>query len=251
MPISETSSSQIKALEGAHLYHFAMSSCSQRVRLALEEKGVEWTSHHVDLNKMENVSGWYQEIHPMGYVPAFIHDGKLITESSDIIQYIDSAFPGVSLQAADQHNHGDVKKWLALADKNQWCLKHLTYELIFKQRGHFSKQEDVDYYLANQKNAQLLQFMRDFSAGFSDEKIAGFLAEAHDYLVLLEAQLEHKLFLGGSCFSLADIANIVNVHRYLLCKLDFGPYPSILRWYAQVELRSSFREGVIRWQKAG
>ena len=31
------------------LYHFAFSTCSQKVRLVLEEKGLEFTSHEVNL----------------------------------------------------------------------------------------------------------------------------------------------------------------------------------------------------------
>ena len=41
---------------GLHLYHFSQSNCSMRVRMTLEEKGLEWTSHHVHLHKGENVT---------------------------------------------------------------------------------------------------------------------------------------------------------------------------------------------------
>ncbi len=45
MAITETSNQSITSLKGVHLYHFGMSSCSQRVRFALEEKGVGWERH--------------------------------------------------------------------------------------------------------------------------------------------------------------------------------------------------------------
>ena len=88
MAINETSNPKIKSLQGVHLYHFGMSSCSQRVRFALEEKGIEWQSHPVNLHLMENATSEYQQIHPKGYVPAFIHDGTLLLESVDIIAYV-------------------------------------------------------------------------------------------------------------------------------------------------------------------
>ena len=45
-----------KLLERLHLYHGAISNCSMRVRMTLIEKGLPWTSHHIDLKKKENIS---------------------------------------------------------------------------------------------------------------------------------------------------------------------------------------------------
>lgn len=33
----------IKAMRGIHLYQYFLSNCSQRVSLALEEKGLDWS----------------------------------------------------------------------------------------------------------------------------------------------------------------------------------------------------------------
>jgi ganglioside-induced differentiation-associated protein 1 len=48
MPIINTGSAEARNLKGLHLYHFSMSNCSQKARLCLEEKGLQWTSHPVD-----------------------------------------------------------------------------------------------------------------------------------------------------------------------------------------------------------
>jgi len=40
-----------------------------RVRMTLEEKGLDWTSHHLDLRKKENISDDYFGINPNGLVP--------------------------------------------------------------------------------------------------------------------------------------------------------------------------------------
>ena len=45
----------VESLEGLHLYHGAISNCSMRVRMTLIEKGLDWTSHHLDLKKKENI----------------------------------------------------------------------------------------------------------------------------------------------------------------------------------------------------
>ena len=84
--------------KGLHLYHFSQSNCSMRVRMTLEEKGLKWTSHHVNLHKGENVTPEYFGIHPKGLVPALVHDGVLIIESTDIIDYLDRQFPDPPLR---------------------------------------------------------------------------------------------------------------------------------------------------------
>lgn len=43
---------EVAKLKGLHLYHFGLSQCSQRVRICLEEKGLPWVSHHLNLGKL-------------------------------------------------------------------------------------------------------------------------------------------------------------------------------------------------------
>lgn len=248
MPQKDSANPEITSLKGAHLYHFGLSSCSQRVRMVLDEKRIEWVSHHVDLNAMENVSNWYQSIHPQGYVPAFVHDGKLVTESIDIIRYIDATFSGGSLSGPSNGCHRQLEEWLTWADDNQWCLKHLTYELVFKKKGHFANARDVNHYIVHQNNQKLAEFMRDFSAGFSKELISRKIEEAYTYMRALDDSLSLGTYLLGETFSLADIANVVNVHRYQLCDLDCEQFPTLMRWYHLVAERPSFQRGILHWQ---
>jgi len=55
MPVLSTDAPEITARKGIHLYLAGMSNCSMRVRLALEEKGLKWVSHEVDLGTQENI----------------------------------------------------------------------------------------------------------------------------------------------------------------------------------------------------
>ncbi len=41
--------------KGIHVYHMDISNCSGRVRLVLEEKGLPWEDHHIDLRKKANI----------------------------------------------------------------------------------------------------------------------------------------------------------------------------------------------------
>ncbi|MEL7045831.1 MAG: hypothetical protein AAGL66_12530, partial [Pseudomonadota bacterium] len=53
---ADIQTSEVFDWKGLHLLHFAGSSCSQKTRIFLNLKGVDWTSHHVDLAKGENYS---------------------------------------------------------------------------------------------------------------------------------------------------------------------------------------------------
>jgi glutathione S-transferase/GST-like protein len=72
------------------LYHFWSSVCSVRCRMALEEKGVKWTSRYIDLFKFDQLKPDYLAINPDGMVPTLVHDGAPVRESTIINEYIDA-----------------------------------------------------------------------------------------------------------------------------------------------------------------
>ena len=65
--------------------------------MALEEKGVKWTSRYVDLFKFDQLKPEYLAINPDGVVPTLVHDGEPFRKSTIINEYIDAAFPGPAL----------------------------------------------------------------------------------------------------------------------------------------------------------
>jgi glutathione S-transferase len=49
--------------------------------------------------------------------------------------------------------------------------------------------------------------------------------------------------MAGYDFSLADIAAVVNVHRYMLLELNIKAHAALLDWYQRLSERGSFK----RW----
>ena len=84
---------EVRNWKGIHLLHFAGSSCSQKVRILLAEKGIPWVSHPVDLARQKNTTPWFLGINPRGVVPVLVHDGVVHVESNDIMQYLDEEIP--------------------------------------------------------------------------------------------------------------------------------------------------------------
>src|ERR1700739_2056159 len=75
------------------LHHGWRSSASRRVRLCLEEKGLKYEAHTVDMANMEHHSPEYLKINPLGVIPTLIHDGQPLHESGTICEYLDETFP--------------------------------------------------------------------------------------------------------------------------------------------------------------
>ena len=99
------------------LHHAWRSSASRRVRLCLEEKGLAYESHVVDLEKMEHHSPEYLKINPNGVIPALIHDGKSLYESGTICEYLDDAFPEPPLRPAGAYERAEMRTWIRAARK--------------------------------------------------------------------------------------------------------------------------------------
>ena len=98
------------------LHHGWRSSASRRVRLCLEEKGIAYESHVVDMARMEHHSPEYLKINPLGVIPTLIHDGRPLHESGTICEYLDETFPEVPLVPKDAHAKARMRYWVKFED---------------------------------------------------------------------------------------------------------------------------------------
>jgi glutathione S-transferase len=106
------------------LYHNSLSLCSMKVRVCLDECGLKYKSHHIDLietGQYENIRREYLQVNPQGTVPVLVHHGHPIYESHDQISYLGEEFGESGLWPTDVKEHGTVAFWIdqtALNDSN-------------------------------------------------------------------------------------------------------------------------------------
>ncbi|WP_299473295.1 glutathione S-transferase family protein [uncultured Roseibium sp.] len=240
MPEIEPGDRSLKDLQGLHLWHAPMSSCSQRVRIVLAETGKDYTSHLIDLAKDEHATPEYQAIHPNGLVPAFVDNGRLFIESVDIIQQI--ADPGSELSASGS------TELLAMADDAQADLKLATFEFLFRGVERSDK-ESFDTFQQQHRNEWLKQFRRDFASGFEKSRIDAVVTRTDKAFKRLDDLLtDGRRFLSGNTFGLADIAWMPNVHRFSLMGWPFERTPHLKNWFERVSERQSYKEALLDWQ---
>ncbi|XP_056860228.1 glutathione S-transferase L1-like [Raphanus sativus] len=83
------------------LYMSYVSPYAQRAWITRNYKGLQEKIELVPIN-LFNKPSWYKErVNPASMVPALEHNGKVITESLDVIKYIDGNFDGPSLYPKD------------------------------------------------------------------------------------------------------------------------------------------------------
>jgi glutathione S-transferase len=83
------------------------------VRVLLEELGVPYTLHALDLQNKQQRQPEYLAINPMGKVPAIRHGDTLVTEQSAVLMYLADRFAGGRLAPGlDDPARGDYLRWM-------------------------------------------------------------------------------------------------------------------------------------------
>ena len=79
------------------LFDYWRSSASYRVRIALGLLGIEYEARPVNLLKGGHRAPDYLKMNPQGLVPALLIDGRVMTQSLAIIEYLHATTDGSSL----------------------------------------------------------------------------------------------------------------------------------------------------------
>ena len=158
------------------LYYSPLSTYSQKVRVAIAEKGLDIDCEKVNLMSPEAHAA-YREVYPIGKVPFLLgEDDHRVPESSIIIEYLDDKFPDTPRLSAS--GDGDAPRQLR-------CLDRM-----------------VDLYLINTVGGLLLRRIGVRTPDpMQDEKDRNWLNISYGWL---DGQLATQAFAGGDRFSIAD-----------------------------------------------
>uniref|UniRef100_A0A5B7BBM4 glutathione transferase n=1 Tax=Davidia involucrata TaxID=16924 RepID=A0A5B7BBM4_DAVIN len=75
------------------LYSYWRSSCSCRVRIALNLKGLKYEYKAVNLVKGEHFSPEFLKLNPIGYVPVLVDEDIVVADSFAILMYLEEKYP--------------------------------------------------------------------------------------------------------------------------------------------------------------
>ncbi len=192
---------------------------SQRARWALEEVGAEYSSHIVDLTKGEQNSDAYQQLNPLGVVPALVTNSYTMFESVAIV-----------LQLIDQH-----------PEKNLAPPVGSAMRAAYYQWSVFACAElDPAIMMFFDNTMRPLEHMRPPGAGHD----AGLAERGRgDFAIrgeILTKVLANRKYLLGNDFSGADI--IVG-HSCFMAGVTglLGDFPELGAYYGRLRKRPSHR----------
>ena len=98
------------------LYNYFRSSASYRVRIALNLKGLSYDYIPIHLRRSggEHLTASYRAIHPQALIPALEDDGRILTQSLAILEYLEERYPTPPLLPRDAADRATVRS-MALA----------------------------------------------------------------------------------------------------------------------------------------
>jgi glutathione S-transferase/GST-like protein len=98
------------------VYTWEPNANSGKPLFCLHEKGVPFTYHYIDMGAHEHHEPAFLAINPDGTIPAVVHDGFTMTESTPAMEYIDEVFGGPALRPRDPYHRWRMRMLLRYFD---------------------------------------------------------------------------------------------------------------------------------------
>lgn len=232
------------------LYHNFASTCSQKVRLVLAEKGLDYESHQVDLISGAQHDPEYVKLNPNHVVPTLVHDGRVMIESTLINEYLDDAFPETPMRPDDPVQRHAMRMWTKrIDDKVHPNAGVITFGIGTRPMLVAQGQEAIDEALAKIPNPQYRALRKSVlehgvNAPEMGAAIRAFVAMLND----METALADGPWLCGDRLSLADACAMPYVLR--LDHLAMTPFftadarPRVADWWTRIQALPSYATAV-------
>jgi GST-like protein len=184
----------------------------RKVSIALEELGLPYKAHAIDIGKEEQFRPDFLAIAPNNKIPAIIdHDnGFHLMESGAILMYL-------------------AEKTGRLMPKELQARYRVIEWLMWQMGGPGPFLGQVHHFVKYNKG----------KAPYAEER---YLKEAHRLYGILDQRLKDREFVAGD-YSIADIAIWPWISRYDWQTVDLARYPNVKRWYVAIAKRPAVERG--------
>ncbi len=181
------------------LYTFCRSSAAYRVRIALNLKGLDYTSVPINLVKGEQSDASFVERNPQGRIPFIEQDGFGLGQSLAIIEYLDEMHLAPPLISGDAKQRARIRSFALTIAADIHPLNNLAV-LNYLKGPMEQPQDDVDTW-----------YRHWITLGFA----------------ALEAEVAGP-FVFGDTPSLADICLVPQMYNARRFKMDLSAFPKLV-----------------------
>uniref|UniRef100_A0A672KXH1 Ganglioside-induced differentiation-associated protein 1-like n=1 Tax=Sinocyclocheilus grahami TaxID=75366 RepID=A0A672KXH1_SINGR len=247
------------------LYHWTQSFSSQKVRLAIAEKGLQCEENDVSLPLSEHNEPWFMRLNPTGEVPVLVHNDNVICDPTQIMDYLEQNFcdehtPKLIPEEGSTYYHR-VQHYRELLDSLQ--MDAYTHGCIL--HPEITVDSHIPAYATTHIRTQILNTESEL------KKLAAENPDLKDAYIAKQRRLKSKLFdhynmkylkklldelenvlgsqqawLCGDFFSIADVSLAVILHRLKFLGLSRrywgnGTRVNLETYYERVLNRPTFR----------
>jgi len=233
------------------LYHSTTSVCAMKVRLALEEKALAWDSELLSLQRGDQHDPAYLKLNPNGVVPTLVDEGRVVIESTLIIEYLDEAFPQAPLMPAEPYRRALARLFMKrIDDYLHAATSTVTFAAAF--RAHFLKlpPEELRARLARIPDPAYRGRQRlSIEQGLDAPQVSPALRQFDRYFGDMEEALASGPYLAGDSYTLADAAATPYVNRAAMLGMEalWRRRPRLRAWLERVAQRPNFARAVTKW----
>ncbi|MGH7908179.1 MAG: glutathione S-transferase family protein [Candidatus Binataceae bacterium] len=233
------------------LYHNNMSVCSQRVRIALDEKGIAASEHHLNLRAGDSQTPEYLKLNPNGVVPTLMDNGAAIVESMVINEYLDDVAPEPPLRPKDPAARARMRVWAKIPDEGlHGACGTISTAIAFRHQYLALPKEDLEKNIANTPDPSRRERKRQGIEYGLEAPFAPPAVIFHDrVLAKMDRQLRDTRWLACAEFSLADIALMPYIQRLEHLRQSWmwtEKRAAIARWFHRCRERTGYA-GISRY----
>jgi GST-like protein len=184
----------------------------RKVSIALEELGLPYEAHAIDIGKDEQFAPEFLKISPNNRIPAIVDrdNGMSLMESGAILNYL-----------ADKTGKLLPKSGEARYRVLEW--------LMWQMGGPGPMLGQVHHFVKYNPG----------KAPYAEER---YTKEAHRLYGVLDKRLADREFVADD-YSIADIAIWPWISRFEWQKIDMKQYPNVKRWYETIATRPAVQRG--------
>lgn len=184
------------------LYDYFRSTAAYRVRIALNLKGLAYESVAVNLRDGEQRGGAYDAVNAQHLVPTLEHDGRRLTQSLAICEYLEEIAPEPALLPGDAAARARIR---AIA------------QIVA-----------CDIHPVN--NLRVLKYLTGELGVSDDDKLGWYHHWVHEGFAALERMLgdgPEGTYCHGDAVTLADVCLVPQVFNANRFGMDLAAYPRI------------------------